>query len=284
MLTFIKDARTMRRYITVLGLFLGPRIAAAQDGLSLGTVRTAAAQQAVRIVGDFLKNVPDVVFEASKSPSAPLGWWFLAYPEAKLLTGDKDAFQGVETKLTGTFAYFHVKSVGGAPAVDMDKTMWAAPLSLAAETDGTFRKTNVLAEAGVVPIFPGQYNWKAAFWLGGFLQGGYKFKTADSTGAAISGGAADQSNEPTNSALLRLKVDTRLDLPIGPSKSPSLHLITKGTYWYDLANSANYYHAELVIRLPLGGKESFDVTYEKGSGAPNFNKGDQFSTNIRVAF
>ena len=127
-------------------------VASAQEGLSIGTVRTAAKQQAIRVAADYLKQIPSEYFDGSKAPAASggAGWWVLAYPEAKLLTGEKDAFQGVVAKMTGTYARFHAKELTpGVWVVDMDRTMWMFPMSA------------VFSEGGARPGGYAQLAWAA---------------------------------------------------------------------------------------------------------------------------
>ena len=38
------------------------------------------------------------------------------------------------------------------------------------------------------------------------------------------------------------------------------------------------------INLVNDNKYSLDLRYNKGSGAPNFNKGDQFSTGLTIRY
>ena len=54
--------------------------------------------------------------------------------------------------------------------------------------------------------------------------------------------------------------------------------------WYDIANGKTYYRVTAACRVRIAKDRHFAFACEKGSGAPNFNKGNQFSANITVTF
>ena len=64
----------------------------------------------------------------------------------------------------------------------------------------------------------------------------------------------------------------------------SVSFIGAATVWYDIANSVFYHRLVATLRLTVIENRHFDFTYEKGSGAPNFNEGSQFSANLAVTF
>jgi hypothetical protein len=47
-------------------------------------------------------------------------------------------------------------------------------------------------------------------------------------------------------------------------------------------NSEVYYKLSGKIRFLLNKDYCFDLGYEKGSGAPNFNQDEQFTTNLGI--
>jgi hypothetical protein len=51
-------------------------------------------------------------------------------------------------------------------------------------------------------------------------------------------------------------------------------------------NSEIYYTLEAKVRFYLSQQKDkfFDFEYQKGSGAPNFNQGDQFGIGLTVTF
>jgi len=263
----------------------------AQPGkISLGSLRTEAKRQAVRVAAEYFKNLPGSFFASSDKPKATGegGWWLDVAPEARLLTGDDDAFQGVVAKLTGNFARFHAKELApGVWVVDYDRTWWVFPLSVGAESDGAFRVVNAVAEVGIVPIFRNQFRNPNQLWVGLFLQGGYKFDAGATDATAPDddvGGSADESEEQLDDALARAKLEARLQVPVRLTKDLELRLIGSGAGWYDIVNSTTYHRLEGTLRIPLTADKYFDFTYERGAGAPTFNKGEQFSANLTIAF
>jgi hypothetical protein len=99
------------------------------------------------------------------------------------------------------------------------------------------------------------------------------------------GGAADQSKEKTGDGLARMKLDSGIDFKLASfGLDRDVTLIANATGWYDIAHSATYHRLEAILRLSLSKDRFFDLTYENGSGAPNFNKGSQFSANLTVQF
>jgi hypothetical protein len=276
--------RASAAMIAILGLVaLVPRPAVAQDGrISLGTLRTDAKVHAVRIAVDYLSNLGPL-FASSEAPkdSNSTGWWLLVRPQAQMLTGNEDAFQGVVVKLTGNVARFHAKEL--APKVwvmDYDRTWFAFPISAGLESDGSFHSVNGLVEAGVVPIFRGQFKSQSHYQVGLFLQTGYKFSRSENE----VGGSDDESEEGAEDALARFRADGKLDFPVTVANQVTLRMKGTGSGWFDMVNAAWYYRLEAGLGVPLGKDKSFDFTFERGSGAPNFNEGDQFSGNLTIAF
>ena len=56
--------------------------------------------------------------------------------------------------------------------------------------------------------------------------------------------------------------------------------------WYDILNSEIYYRLEGTVRFFLSANKDkfFSLNYQKGSGAPNFNQGEQFGMGLTVTF
>ena len=159
------------------------------------------------------------------------------------------------------------------------------------EADGGFDNTAFLAEAGYVPWFQnhfrGRYALLSASTVALFVQGGYKADTAGSSDTdGVGDGAADESAEAPDSGVFRLRGEYRLSpVPVAPlGGGGQLQVLGLAIAWRDLVNGEWYYRLEGGIRIPLAGAQSFDLLYQKGSGAPNFNQGDQFSANLTVAF
>ncbi len=73
-------------------------------------------------------------------------------------------------------------------------------------------------------------------------------------------------------------------LPITGDLKIGVNLIPKATGWYDFVNNEFYHTASAIIRFSLDEGRSFDLAYQNGSGAPNFNEGNQFSANLTLQF
>ena len=61
-------------------------------------------------------------------------------------------------------------------------------------------------------------------------------------------------------------------------------MIGSAITWYDLVHHDHYYRLVTTFRIILNPNQAFDFTFEKGSGAPNFNQGRQFSANLTLIF
>lgn len=94
------------------------------------------------------------------------------------------------------------------------------------------------------------------------------------------GGAADESKEAADDEILRVKIDATAKL--GDSDA-FVNFLPSLQGWYDISNSETYYRIEAVLRFNIINRH-FDVRYEKGSGAPNFNEGRQISAGMTMSF
>jgi hypothetical protein len=248
--------------------------------LTLGNVRTELKRSAVRIGAKYAKELSGTTRQLDSERSL-----FYFTPEIELRTGDEDAFRGIVAKVGGAFLKFKEVEVEGLPAVNTSKALLAFPVAAGLETDGEFRNLAGLAEVGLVPwmqgVLPGPFK---SFQIGWFVQGGYKAELADSS--ASTGGASDQSKEKGDAELLRLKARAKWS-PVVRFKSSALHsvgFVGTGDYWRDTVNGADYYRLEAKLQVHVSDKRSFDFRYERGAGPPTFNKGEQFSANLAIAF
>jgi hypothetical protein len=97
----------------------------------------------------------------------------------------------------------------------------------------------------------------------------------------------DQSKEKADNAIFRVKssfgVDTKSLFKIS---GVGVGLIGNADVWYDFLNSQIYYTLQSKIRFYLTDNQDkyFDLHYQKGSGAPNFNEGDQFGIGLTITF
>ena len=238
--------------------------------ISWSVVRTELNKIASAYAAKIIPKLPVEILTGSA------GWSLFAGPSIDIKTGGKDAFDSISLKAQG-FYWPDTK--------DKFKLINLFPFSLGAETTSNFDEIATIAEVGWVPIGEVQNNTDRFGFTEGkrfgiFLQGGYLIDNGSGSTSNMNGGTTIQSEEKPNSTIARIKADLHYSwdwkwLAIKPS------LIG----WYDIKNNAMYYHAEALIRIKIvQNKYFFDLKYSKGSGAPNFNKGDQFGAGLAVAF
>lgn len=251
--------------------------------VTIGTIRTEAKAAAIGLLVKFAEDIDSDYLFTNYEPEK-FNWLFDISPSIELQTGEADAFNGVIAKLVGNYIRFDTVRVAGLLTPKSSSLFHVFPFSVGFETDRKFDNVSFLLEGGYVPFHLGSpHKIGLKTKVGVFLQAGYKFEVDDdSLSANTSGGATDESEEGPNSGLFRMKLDGKTDLELGTFQS--IRLMPRVRLWFDLANSAAYYKAEGVVRLVLAANKSFDLKYEKGSGAPNFNEGEQFSANITVVF
>jgi hypothetical protein len=268
--------------------------------LALGALKTEAEAAAIRLAINFVEELPDI-FKASGPQSK--AWLVDLRPEVTIETGTADSFNAIIAKLTGNYIRFPTTVVGGVVVPDGSRLFHAFPLSMGLETDRSFRTVSAIAEVGYVPFYLKQTRFKLGLnpKLGIFLQSGYKFSVSevvnsgdvatvddcclDDIGSG-SNGSKDESEEAPDSGLLRMKGVAEFQVPIVKiaGGERGLSFVGRAAGWYDIANGAFYHKLVATVRLSVSSDRHFDFTYEKGSGAPNFNKGAQFSANLAVEF
>lgn len=239
---------------------------AAQTSLSVGSAKTELGASAIRLsvtsaadLGEIAGITPHVSSEGTTA------WGFYFTPRVGLLTGDQDAMQSIALAISGIFLP-HLRITG--TDIERDQNFWVLPVSAGIETDGAFSSVNGLAEVGVTRIFRTGPLSEIPFRFGLYGQGGY--------------------NGGSEEALGRFKGELSIDLGLFRlgEESPKVQLLFHPTYWYDLVNTTSYDRIEGTLRIPLGddGKQSLDLIYEEGAGAPTFQQGEQFSANLRIVF
>jgi hypothetical protein len=255
--------------------------------LSLGTVRTELEAAATRYLVEYSHNLHDIFIDGA--PKAKGSWLLALTPNVRIETGEQDAFNGVLVGLSGNFIMFSETTIDGVKVPNSGDLFHVVPVSIGAETNGGFNSVNALVEAGYVPWYQNVESLPSMVRetkCGIFVQGGYKWKV-DSRGAnpvVATSGASDQSKEPLNTSLFRLKGSIGISPKIMMQEYFGLSAIVNADGWWDIANSATYYAINATFRVILSQDKCFDFSYQKGSGAPNFNKGDQFSANMTVMF
>jgi hypothetical protein len=277
--------------LMLIMMFIVPHTVTAQDDdtnstpvtISLGTVRTELEQVAFQYAIKYSKE-----FSGEDVLVALNGSAFYLTPEINLQGGEQDSFNSVIAKFTGSLLLFSTTDVVGIKTPNT-AFFHAIPFSTGIETSNRFDTVNFLGEIGYTPWFQGSVPkfWKTLH-VGAFVQGGYKAKMDDPPVDidANRGGSADESSEKAESGLLRVKgkgifspeftIDEKTDVGLGVEVT--------GAVWCDLLNSDVYEMIEATFRLILANDKSFDFSYQKGSGAPNFNRGDQFGAGLTIEF
>lgn len=258
--------------------------------LSLGTVRTELKQNAIDFgvkYGqslDSLFQYQDILFSGKNS-------LFQLTPEFDVRSGTSDAFSSIDAKLSGLIMFFQNTEVAGLVTPCTDCYMHLMPVSIGVETNNTFTVVNGILEVGYVPWYQSPMMKKIPQWMkhskiGVFFQAGYKFNT-DTSRVSTNGGQVDESKEALGEGILRLKgsvaIDTKSLFDIG---GVGLGLWGSADGWYDFLNNEIYYRFQGTLRFFLTQNKDkyFNINYQKGSGAPNFNQGDQFGMGLTIAF
>lgn len=206
-------------------------------------------------------------------------------PTVKVDTGDADSFESILAKVSGFYMPTPSVDCDGEP--DYFKSLNVFPFSIGLETDKKFDSPAVLAEFGWTPIGKKvsdfeRFGLDATRGFGVFAQLGYKFDNGGSTiEDNAQGGDTDQSDESRDESIARIKAELAYGFELA-----GLCVVTpKMTGWYDMKNGATYHQIEALIRISLvKDKYFFDMKYDKGSGAPNFNEGDQFAAGLTIAY
>lgn len=289
---FNSEIMRINKLYAVFILSLTVSLASAQEKpltITLGNIKTELKNSALNLGIQYLVSLDsaykeqDILFTGKKS-------LFQISPEFNVQTGTSDAFSAIDAKITGVALLFQTIKIDGIITPDTKKLFHTFPLSAGIETNNNFDYVNAICEAGYVPWYQAVFMNKVPAWLkktklGIFLQGGYKFNLDITDSVNKSGGGADQSKEPIDKAILRAKgsfgINTQellnlLFLKIG--------LAGDANGWYDILNRTTYFSLEGKLRFFVGKNRYFDFVYQKGSGAPNFNKGDQYGINLTVGF
>lgn len=236
------------------------------------------------------------IFQPIYDPERARGAFLNLTPSALMKVGGDDTFSSVIGKLSGNFVQFATteEAVPGVVMPDLDRMFHVFPIAVGLETTQNLDALNALVEVGYAPFYLRPLginigNSRLALGLnpriGVFLQAGYKFDI-DGNENEDNEEAAEGEEDPDD-ALLRTKASVSMAFELfsfGENENNDLSVIFDLTGWYDLANAEFYDREDVILRFGLAEGRFFDLKYQNGSGAPNFNEGDQFSANVTIAF
>lgn len=275
----------MKRFYVLIAILFVYRIVIAQNtDMEIGYVQTTLEKNAVNFAVDYAEKLQPNL-ELFKPGNRSL---ISFTPDLEILLGSNDAFNGITAKYVGNIMRFDTTTIAGIPGIpNLGKTFHNFPVALGFESDQSFTFINGLAEVGYVPWYQNDTTINSFIRqtkIGMFLQGGYKFSLNDSL--QVIGGAKDESNEIPDGNIFRVKLVIGFSptFYFNKKKELGLSIIGNSITWYDFINKEIYYKLEGKIRFLIKKDYYFDFGYEKGSGAPNFNQGEQFTTNLGIRF
>lgn len=275
-------------------LFVG-NISYGQDkpiAIELSAIKTELKQSAIGAGVRYVKSL-DSLFKEQDILMTGDNFLFQITPQFNVQTGTEDAFSSVNAKLTGLFMTFHTTTVAEQLTPDLSRGFQTFPVSIGLETNNRFDVLNGIAEVGWVPWYQTEGNKKTPNWLkrtrmGIFIQGGYKFDI-NKQPALIEeeGGDEDKSKEELDKGIFRAKASVGVNTnSLFELSGVGVGLVGDGDVWYDIINNQIYYTVQGKLRFYLTKNKDrfFDFKYQKGSGAPNFNEGDQYGLGLTVTF
>jgi len=206
-------------------------------------------------------------------------------PQFDVRFGSEDAFSAITGKMTALLTTYKKTTYEGLVVTDFKKTINAFPFSVGAESNSSFTTFNGILEAGYEPFYQSPLNNLPEVLkhteFGLYLQAGHKFK-GDSSSTALVGGAKDESAEKVNSNLLRVKGHFGIDTKsLVKGATSSVGLAGNANVWYDVVNKKVYHQIIATARIYLVNGAWLDLNYLKGSGAPNFNFGDEYRVGAK---
>ena len=275
--------------IAVVVLMLFSISAIAQDRqpveLSLGGVKTELKNSAINFGIKYIRDL----FEAASTSTFKAGnkHLFDIGTEFNINSGTKDAFSSIDVKVQGLLMFFDTIKIAGIESVNTSQFFNVVPFSIGMETNNRFDVANGILEVGYVPYYQNISNFPKILRstkIGVFFQTGKKFDIGNSSEIPM-GGAIDESKENIGDEILRIKGSLAIDTKNLFAKS-MIGLSGGVDYWYDLLNTEVYYTLSGKLRFYTSKDKLnfFDFKYQKGSGAPNFNQGDEFGIGLTVTF
>ncbi|MBB2146550.1 hypothetical protein GM921_13690 [Pedobacter sp. LMG 31464] len=254
--------------------------------LSIGSIKTELKNKAIDFGIKYVESIDSLISRKGIFLGGKKSL-FQASPEINVQSGTDDAFSSIDVKLQGLFIFFKTKTVAGVITPCSDCLFHTLPLAAGVETNNSFNVINGILEVGYVPWYQSMQKVPKLIKstkIGVFVQGGQKFDWNNGGNAPV-GGELDESKEKIDEAIFRLKGTFSMDTKnLFPKSWVGLVGSTDG--WYDILNKEIYYTLSGKLRFYLSSnkKRFFDFKYQKGSGAPNFNQGDQYGMGLTVTF
>ena len=280
----------IKRLILLIYFCLLTSLSIAQENplsIFLGNIRTDAEKSAIRLAINYTQDINGIFITDAVDSD---GNWLLSIdPEVKIETGEEDAFSSLIVKASGMFISFSDTTIAGIGNVPKSNSFLnIIPVSIGFETDKTFDNVNGLVEVGYIPWYQLSNRTPDIIRktkIGIFLQGGFKFKLTDVDSVNNIGGNVSEGEEIPDDPLLRIKGSLGFDTKYQFKENGfGIGLIGMSDAWYDFLNSKIYYRLQAVVRVLLSNDKFIDFDYEKGSGAPNFNEGDQYGVGLTIDF
>ena len=289
----------MIKYILyVIIFFLSIGVYGQEAEFSLSTIQTEAEKQAISFAIEVLNekgNLAGGVWASNRAKTdkaagtVDLNRYYGGIslkPNIEIEAGSEDAFESLVAKTTINIYKYRYKKIGNLYTPKSDEFFHIFPISAGIESDAGFHNVNGLVEAGWVPWFQGMVKddpLLSDLFIGVFIQGGQKWEK-DLT--PETGDQLDESLEEEGEELFRLKTKARWSVKTKgqPVMGYDISIKANGTLWRNLINSAWYSKLEGVLQLHVSANSSIDFKYEKGSGAPNFNEGEQYGVGLTLTF
>lgn len=276
--------------LILLIILFNKDIIAQNNEFSGGYINTQLKKNAMSLAVDIGKDIANTITKDLSLFKTGDNYFVDFRPDIKILVSSEDGFNGILTKYTGSIVFFNTKTVDGIETPAFGKFIPIIPISGGLETDKNFYYVNGLLETGFIPWYQNirtlnKFIRQTKF--GVFIQGGYKFKTTDLPDSLIrQGSSIDESKEKPKESILRLKASFGFEPQFVFNKSTGfgIGLFGNSDVWYDALNSEFYYKVVGKFRLMITKKYNLDFKYEKGSGAPNFNIGEQFGAALTISF
>lgn len=264
----------MKNLTFLLLLIFVTGVNAQNSQLSIGGVNTELGKGAVELGLSILPDINRLSTFSARNNST-----FSTTPDIQIQVGDEDAFSSIALKYEALFMKFNMTTVAGVQTPDLSRTFHVFSVALGTEADQSLETFNGLIELGYMPWYQNSAKGilsKTKF--GVFLQGGNKFSQS-----VQDGGKSDESKENVDSGILRLKSSFHF--------SPQIRVLSKFNIspngethaWFDALNGQIYYKLKGAINFNFM-DFTWEWKYEKGSGAPNFNQGEQFGTSLSIRF